>query len=78
MGGSRKYHPECGKSDPQGHVWYVLTDKWIFTKKCSIPRIQPIDCEKCNNQKSPSEDAAIPLRMGKEIIMGGREIERSG
>ena len=27
MDGTRKYHPDQGKSDPKG---YVLTNKWIF------------------------------------------------
>jgi hypothetical protein len=31
--GSRKYHPEGDNSDPKGHAWYVLTNKWILVKK---------------------------------------------
>jgi hypothetical protein len=26
-------YPELGNSDPKQHAWYVLTDKWILTKK---------------------------------------------
>jgi hypothetical protein len=29
MDGTRKY-PEWGNSDPKGHAWYVLTNKWIL------------------------------------------------
>ena len=36
-----------------------------------MPRIESTDY-KCNKQKGPSEDASIPLRRGKKIIMGGR------
>jgi hypothetical protein len=25
--------------DPKGHVWYVLTDKWILAKRYRIPII---------------------------------------
>jgi hypothetical protein len=40
--------------------------------KYRIPRTQTTDCKKCNKQKGPSVDATVPLRRGKEIIMGGR------
>jgi hypothetical protein len=33
MDGTQKYHPEWGISDPKGHAWYVLTNKWILEKK---------------------------------------------
>ena len=33
MDGAREYHPEWGNSDPKGHSWYVLTNKWILAKK---------------------------------------------
>jgi hypothetical protein len=33
MDGTRKFHPECGNSDPEGHAWYVLTNVWIVAKK---------------------------------------------
>jgi hypothetical protein len=39
--------------------------------------IQLTDCKKCNKQKCPIEKASIPLRGGKEIIMGGRRRGRS-
>ena len=30
---TRKYHPEWGNSDPKGHAWYVLNNKWILVAK---------------------------------------------
>ena len=57
--------------DPKRHAWYVFNDTWILAKNYRILMIQPTDHKKCNKQKGPSEDASIPLRMGKEIIMGG-------
>ena len=33
MGGTIKYHPECGNSDPKVHAWYVLTNKLILEGK---------------------------------------------
>jgi hypothetical protein len=32
MDGNRKYHPEWGNSDPKGHAWYILTNKWMLAK----------------------------------------------
>ena len=32
MDEARKYHPEWGNSDPKGHAWYVLINKWILDK----------------------------------------------
>jgi hypothetical protein len=32
MDGTRKYHPKWGNPDPEGHAWYVLTDKWKLVK----------------------------------------------
>jgi hypothetical protein len=29
----KKFHPEWHSSDPKGHAWYVLTNKWILAKK---------------------------------------------
>ena len=78
MDGSRTYYPEWSNSDPKGYAWYVLTDEWILVKKFRIPRIQPIDCKKCNKYKGPSKDVSTPLRRGKKIIIGCRERERSG
>jgi hypothetical protein len=40
--------------------------------------IQSTDHKELNKKKSPSEDASIPLRRGKKIIMGGREREGPG
>jgi hypothetical protein len=50
----------------------ILSDKWILAKKYRIARRQHTDCKKCDKQKCPSEDASIPRRKRKEIIMGGR------
>jgi hypothetical protein len=47
----------------------VLTNTWILAKMYRTPRIQPTDYRKCNKQKSPSEDASIPVKSGKKIIM---------
>jgi hypothetical protein len=33
MDGSKKYHPEWGNSEPKGHAWYVLTNKWVLVKR---------------------------------------------
>lgn len=30
--GNRKYHPQQGKADPNGHAWNVLMNKWILAK----------------------------------------------
>jgi hypothetical protein len=40
--------------------------------------IHPTDCKKFNKQKCPSEEAAIPCRRGKEIILGSRGREEPG
>jgi hypothetical protein len=31
--GTRKCYPEWDISDPKGYEWYVLTNRWILTKK---------------------------------------------
>jgi hypothetical protein len=61
MDGTRKYHPEQGNPDPKGHVWYVLTDKWILVKKYGIAMIQLTDCIKFNMKEGPSGDASNPI-----------------
>ena len=35
MVGTRKYHPECGNSDPKEHTWHVhmACNKWVLAKK---------------------------------------------
>ena len=33
--GTRKYHPECGNSDPKGHAWYGFSNKWLLAKNCT-------------------------------------------
>jgi hypothetical protein len=78
MDGTRKYHPEWGNPDQKGQAWYVLTDQWILAKKYRTPMIQLTDCIKFYKKEGPSEDATIPLRRGKKIIMVGRWREGSG
>ena len=39
MDGTRKYHSGRNNSDPKGHTWYVLTDKWILAQKPRVPKI---------------------------------------
>jgi hypothetical protein len=39
MDGARKYHPESGNSDPKGHAWYVLTDRWLLAQKYRISKM---------------------------------------
>jgi hypothetical protein len=56
MDGTRKYHPESSNPDPQGHAWYVLTNKWILTIKYRIPVVQSTDSKKLNKE-GPSKDA---------------------
>ena len=76
MNGTRKYHPEWGKSDLKVHAWYVFTNKWILAKKYRIPRIQSTDLKKLNSSKGPSEDISIPL--GREKRSQGRDMEETG
>jgi hypothetical protein len=64
--GTRKYHPEWGNSDPKGHKWYVLTNKWILEKKkYRIPKIQSTELKKFYKLKDPSENTSVPL--GREM-----------
>jgi hypothetical protein len=35
-------------------------------------KVQNTDFNKCNKQKCPNKEVSIPLRGGKEIIMGRR------
>jgi hypothetical protein len=74
MDGTRKYYPEGGNSDPNGHACYVLTNMWILvTKSTDFPR-QSTEIQRVNKQKSPNEDTSIPLEMEKKAITGvGRE-----
>jgi hypothetical protein len=86
MGGARKYHPERSNSNPKGHAWYLLTNKWILAKhthtKYRTPKIQSTELKKVNKQKSPSEDTSVPLGKEKKAItsedgqrdLGGREV----
>jgi hypothetical protein len=68
MDGTRKY-PELANTDPKGDVWYVLTNKWILTKKKYIyiyrtPRIQS---KKVNKTKGPSNVVSLSLGRKKAI-----------
>jgi hypothetical protein len=60
-------------TDPKGHTWYVLTNKWILAKKYRISRIQSIELKKVNRPKGPSEDALRRLGRKKKAITGGGE-----
>ena len=51
MGGTRKYHPERGKQVTNKYTWYALTDKWIFSQKLGIPKIQFTDHMKLKTKK---------------------------
>jgi hypothetical protein len=74
MDGTRKYHSEWGNSDPKGHAWYVLTNKWVLTKKkCLIPKVQPTVLKKVNKLKDPSEYASVPLGREKKATTSGEE-----
>ena len=66
-----KYHPERGNSDPEGHAWNVLTNKWILAKKYRIPKIQSTELKKVNKLKGPSEDASVPFGREKKAITSG-------
>ena len=37
-------------SDPKGHTWYALTDKWTLAQKLRIPIIQLTDHLKLNKK----------------------------
>jgi hypothetical protein len=55
------------------HGIYSLISE-LLAKKYRIPRLQPTDCK----PKGQSEDASIPLRRKKKLIMGGRGREGPG
>ena len=56
MDGTRKY-PESGNLDPKGHVWYILSYKWILVIKYMIPMIHSMDPKMLNKKEGPSKDA---------------------
>jgi hypothetical protein len=65
---------EVTQSDPKGHSWYVLTNKWILAKnKYRIPKIESIELKKVNKLKNQSEDNSILPRREKKATQGGRE-----
>jgi hypothetical protein len=43
-----------------------------------IPIIYPLDPQKLNKKEGPSEEASIPLRRRKEIIIASKAMERPG
>jgi hypothetical protein len=65
MDGTRKYHPVLGNSDPKGHAWYVLTNKWILAptpiKKYRMPKIKSTEVKKINKLKFLNEDSSVPF-----------------
>jgi hypothetical protein len=52
-----EYHPELGNLVPKGHVWYVLTDRWILAIKYRIPMLHSTEPKKQNKKEGPSVDA---------------------
>ena len=79
MDGIWKYHLDWIKPDPKGHTWYVIsTDRWILAPKLRIPTIKLSDNMKLNKKECQSTDTSIPLRRGKQIILGGSGREGSG
>jgi hypothetical protein len=52
--GTRKYHPDWDNPDPNGHGWYILTDKWIFAIKYRISTIHSTYPTKLNKKEGPT------------------------
>ena len=67
MGGTTT-HPERGNPVPKGYACYILTNKWILTKKYRISKIQYTELKKVNKPKCPSEDTSVPLGKEKKTI----------
>lgn len=42
--------------DPQGHAWFILTDKWILGIKHKIPVVYSNDPKNLNNKGCSSKD----------------------
>jgi hypothetical protein len=62
MDRTRKYHPERDNSDPKGHAWYVLTNKWILAKK--IPK-QNNNNNKTKQKTTPPQNPPKTYRISK-------------
>jgi hypothetical protein len=83
MDETRKCQSVRDNSDPKGHAWYVLTNKWILAKKKSTeyPRYSPQNLKKFNKLKVPSKNASVPLGKEKKVTTrgkGGDTWERKG
>jgi hypothetical protein len=55
---TRIHHPNSvrSNSDPKGHAWYVLTNKWTLAKNCRIPIIHHTNATTLNRKEGTSED----------------------
>ena len=71
MGGTRKFHPECGNPITKDHMCYALTDKWILAQKLEIPRIQFTDLLKLKKKEDQCVYILVLLRRGIKIPMVG-------
>ena len=78
MGGTRKYHSECGNSVTEEHTCYVLTDKWILAPKFSIPNIQFTDHMKPMKKEDQNVDASVLLIRVNKILKGGNMETKCG
>ena len=65
MDGTRKYQSGWDNSDPKGHAWYVLTNKWILAKKVQNTCIKSTELKKVSKEKGSSEETSIPLERRK-------------
>jgi hypothetical protein len=57
---------------------YVLTDKWILSKRLRIPTIKLTDHMKLNKKEGQSVESLIPVRRENKIITGGRGRDLGG
>jgi hypothetical protein len=53
---NRKYHSERGHPDPEGHTYYIVTYKWLFTVKYRIHVLYYTDPKRLNNKEGPRND----------------------
>ena len=66
MDETRKYLLEWGNPNTKEHTWYALTDKWIFTQKHRIPKIQFTHQKNLKNEDQ-SMDTLVLLRRENKI-----------
>jgi len=53
------------------HPWYVLTDKWIFTQKLKLPKIQATDHMKLKKKDDQNVMLHSFLKGGTKIFIEG-------